>query len=175
MKDICAHGDHQDVGELEIVEYLIGGYRFGAPRHHVIDSDSWHPNYLNPILSEDKAIMGTMLYRGEPILVIDLRHLFSMDQESDISTALFYTVVKYNDILFTILHDGFLGISQAPPKHFRLFKSLYVLGVRWLSGIIIFDEYLVIMLNLEALSTVSHAARNISNQTALPSFIGRIP
>jgi chemotaxis signal transduction protein len=154
MKDICEYGDHQDAGDLEIVEYSISGCRFGVHKHHVVDSDTWHPNYLRPVSCEDQAVLGTMLYRGEPIFTIDLRQLFALDQETETSAAPFYMVVKYEETLFTILHDGFLGTCQAPPKRFRFFKSLYVLGVKWLSGVVLFDEYLVIMLNLEALSNM---------------------
>ena len=151
MKAICESADHQDATDLEIIEYSIGGYRFGVQRHCVVDSDNWHPNYLRPVCCEDQAVLGTMLYRGEPTFTVDLRQLFFPDQELPTSAAPFYTVVKYEETLFTILHDGLLGTFEAPLKHFKLFKSLYVLGVKWLSGIIIFDDYLVIMLNLEAL------------------------
>ena len=152
MKDICEYADQSDADKLEIAEYAIGGYRFGVQKHRIVDFDTWHPNYLKPVRCEDEAVLGTMLYRGEPIFTIDLRYLFFPDRESAIATAPYYTVVEYEETLFTILHDGFLGIWEVPSQRFKHFKSLYVLGVKWLSGVMVFDEYLVIMLSLEALS-----------------------
>jgi chemotaxis signal transduction protein len=154
MKDSCEKADHSDTDDLEIAEYSIGGYRFGVQKHRIVDFDTWYPNYLKPVRCEDEAVLGTMLYRGEPIFTIDLRLLFFPDHEPTIAAAPFYTVVKYEETLFTILHDGFLGICEAPLQRIKLFKSLYVLGVKWLSGVIIFDDYLVIVLSLEALSNM---------------------
>jgi len=170
MKEICMPTDPQDATDLEILEYSLGGYRFGVQRHCVIDSDNWYANYLRPIRCEDQAVLGTMLYRGEPIFAVDLRQLFFSDQELITSAAPFYTVVKYEETLFTILHDGFLGTFEAPLKSFKFFKSLYVLGVKWLNGVIIFDEYLVIMLNLAALSNMFAKIENKRQQEISSKF-----
>jgi chemotaxis signal transduction protein len=170
MKEICMSTDPQDATDLEIMEYSLGGYRFGVQRHCVVDSDNWYANYLRPLHCEDQVVLGTMLYRGEPIFTVDLRQLFFFDQELITSAAPFYTVIKYEETLFTILHDGFLGTTEAPLKRFKFFKSLYVLGIKWLSGVILFDEYLVIMLNLEALSNMFTKVENQRQQEISSPF-----
>ena len=174
MKEICVSTDPQDATDLEIMEYSLGGYRFGVQRHCVVDSDNWYANYLKPIRCEDQAVLGTMLYRGEPIFAVDLRQLFFFDQELITSAAPCYTMVKYEETLFTILHDGCLGTFEAPLKHFKFFKSLYVLGVKWFSGVIIFDEYLVIILNLKALSNMFARVENKRQQEMSPQFTSEL-
>ncbi len=170
MSDIYEHGDHKPDDDLEIVECFIGNYRFGVQRDHVVDSGTWHPNYLGPTDCEDKAVLGTMMYGGEPIFTIDLQRLFSLESSSKPSTAPLYMVVKHDGILFAILLDGFLGLCQVPLKCLRSFTSLYVLGVRWLSGLAIFDDYLVLMVDLEALSSMLSTLGDKSHAETVSHF-----
>ena len=152
MNDMGEHGDHQEADELEIVELCIDIYRFGVRKPHIVDADVWHPNYLRPAPCENGGVVGTMLYRGEPIYVIDLRQLLFVDQENEPATPSSYTVIKYEQTLLTILHDGLLGLCHAPLQDYRSCQSLYVLGIKSLKGMYILDDHILFELNLAALS-----------------------
>lgn len=152
MNDMDEHGDHQEADELEIVEFCIDIYRFGVRKHHIVDADVWHPNYLRPVHCENRGVVGTMLYRGEPIYVIDWRQLLFVDQENEPVEPSSYTVIKYEETLLTILHDGLLGLCHAPLQQFRSCQSIYVLGIKSLKGIYILDDHLLFELSLKALS-----------------------
>ena len=170
MNDTGDHGDHQEANELEMVEFCIDSYRFGVRKDHVVDADGWHPNYLRPARCTNKGVLGTMLYRGESIYVIDLRQMLFVDQENEPAEASFYTVIKYEGMLLTILHDGLLGLCHAPSQHYRSCQSLYVLGRKCLKGIYVLDDHLLFKLSLMALSEMLRLEGDAFQQEASSYF-----
>ena len=170
MNDMGEHGDHQDANELEIVEFCINSYRFGVRKHHVVDADVWHANYLRPARCENRSVLGTMLYRGEPIYVIDLRQLLFADHESELAEPSSYTVIKYEETLLTILHDGLLGLCRAPFKHYRSCQSFYVSGIKSLKGIYILEDHLLFKLSVTALSEMLRIEGDVFQQEAASYF-----
>ena len=170
MNDMAEHGDHQEADELEIVEVCIDIYRFGIRKDHIVDADVWHPNYLRPAQCENEAVVGTMLYRGEPIYVIDLRQLLFVEQENEPPEPSSYTVIKYEETLLTLLHDGLLGLCHAPLQDYRSNQSIYVLGTKSLKGMYILDDHLLFELSLTALSQMLRLEGDPSQQEASSYF-----
>lgn len=143
--------------EIEFLECCIGGYRFGMLTSQVVHSDAWRSDYLDPIPGMPIGVVGQTRWGGQWIPVIDLRQLFCLDTELDLSDAQMFLVADDHDDRFILLIDGLISIQSMPLTTFKSFTSLYVSDVRWLRGAMIFDDAVVPMLDVEALNAHSQA------------------
>ena len=73
------------------------------------------------------------------------------------SDALMFLVAEDHDVGLILLIDGLIDIRCVPSTAFKSFISIYVSDVRWLSGAMIFDEAVIPMLDVEALTTHGQA------------------
>lgn len=140
-----------DSPTTEFLECCIGGYRFGIPTSQVLYTDSWCITYLDPIPKVVNGVLGHTLFDGRSIPVIDLRQLFCLDAELGHPDAQMFLVTEHQDDWFALLIDGLMSIQCMPLNTFKSFTSLYVSGVRWLSGACVLGDGVVTILDLEAL------------------------
>jgi chemotaxis signal transduction protein len=95
-------------------------------------------------------VIGTAFFNGYAIPVVAVRKLFRL--EEDLSKAEPQSmVVSHEGSLFVLLLEGFLSIEPVFKAAFQSFSSLYVPGVRWLSGVFILEDRAIPMLDLKSL------------------------
>ena len=140
------------------MECAIGGYRVGVFVSNIIGTDKWEPDYLTRLPSRAPAVLGTVLYNGDAIPVVALEKLFHLEQDSPGAEPLISMVVSHDRGLLVLLLDGLLSIEPVSRAAFQSFSSLYVSGVRWLSGMFILEDRAVPMLDLKSLFEMTTAA-----------------
>jgi chemotaxis signal transduction protein len=118
---------------------------------NVIETDVWTPEFLTPLPGAPVGIAGTIFFDGHAITVLDLRHLFRSDQDPSESEMPMVMVVHYGSTPFAILVDGLIGLHEVPREAIRSFTSLYVEGIKWLSGVAILADRAISILDLQAL------------------------
>ena len=136
---------------ITLLECGIGGCRFGVTTSHVIETGEWTPGFLTPLPGAPAGIVGTIFFDGHAIVVLDLRQLFWPDDKWSESDAPMVMVIQYGPTPFAILVDGLIGIHDVPRDAIRSFTSLYVWGVKWLSGGAILADRAISILDLEML------------------------
>ena len=136
---------------VTLLECGIGGCRFGVTTSHVIETGEWTPDFLTPLPGAPTGVAGTIFFDGHAIVVLDLRQLFWLDDKWSASDASMVMVVQYGPTPFAILVDGLIGIHDVPRDAIRSFTSLYVWGVKWLSGSAILADRVISILDLKML------------------------
>lgn len=137
--------------DAEVLECGIGGCRFGVFVSDVIETDDWTPDYLTRVPSSSPAVLGTVFFNGYVTPVVAVRKLFRLEEDFPKEESLQSMVVSHEGHLFVLLLDGFLSIEPVSKAAFQSFRSLYVPGVRWLSGVFILKDRVVPMLDLKSL------------------------
>ncbi len=138
------------ISDSTVLECGSGGCRFGVWVSDVADTDVWVPDFLAPSPRYSESILGTLFYDGTSIPVVNLRQLFCPEEPLP-NTDLMSIVVSYQSHLFVLLVDGFISLAPVSKESFRSFISLYVCGVKWLSGAFILEDRAIPMLDLPAL------------------------
>lgn len=136
---------------ITLLECGIGGCRFGVTTSHVVETGEWSPDFLTPLPGAPAGVVGTIFFDGHAIVVLDLRQLFRLDDNGSEADAPMVMVVQYGSTPFAILVDGLIGIHDVPRAAIRSFTSLYVWGVKWLSGSAILADRAISILDLQML------------------------
>ncbi len=103
-----------DTNEVEMLELVMGGQRFAINVLKVRQLKTYDPKIITAIHLPDvhPAVMGTLLFRGEPAVVIDLCQYLSLEQKGDGEAPQVIVVCEFNNVVHGFLVDGLDQIDR---------------------------------------------------------------
>ena len=92
--------------EVEIIEFYLGKQSFGINVAKVKQIVQFEDNLLTKIPETHPAVLGTFLYRGTTIPLIDLNAALHRDNSDDGTTRRLVLVSEFNNTINSFLIDG---------------------------------------------------------------------
>ncbi|MCB0320666.1 MAG: chemotaxis protein CheV [Bdellovibrionales bacterium] len=141
--------------EVEFLEFAIGSLRCGVNVAKVRQVLLFQPEETCPLPGSPRAgVLGTMLFRDEPVLVVDLGgflHIQSQSETTDSHRRLILAL-EFNQRVTAFLVDSVSQIRKVSWADFETGKqSGVVSNDTWITGTVTLDQSIMMILDFEAI------------------------
>jgi two-component system chemotaxis response regulator CheV len=134
--------------ELELIEYIVGGNRFGLPIEMV--NEIIQPLSVTKIPQSHEYVEGIIQLRGEVFPVIDFRSLLGGGKEEGQQKFIVSTVEGEN-VVFHV--DDVLQIHKVLPSTIEEPTDLYEGDRLPITGVVKFEESMMLLMDYGKLLT----------------------
>jgi two-component system chemotaxis response regulator CheV len=137
--------------EVEFLEFFVGGSRFGVNVAKVIQTVVWDQEQLTRLPGASGGVLGTMLFRNRPMLVVDLRTFLQLHDRSHDPEKRLLLVTEFNQTTFGFVIDEIAGIRRVSWEAFQPLDTAGLGTIPCVTGAALTEECIVLILDLEAL------------------------
>ncbi len=140
--------------EVEVFEFNLAGQHYGVNVAKVNQIVQREQLTITRADCPPNGVLGSITFRGQPIMVIDLRQILGIyDEEPDPSRALML-VTQFNDQIVAFAIDGAERIHRVSWKSFEPISSNFAQENPYVNGIIRLEDRLILILDLEYILTL---------------------
>ncbi len=134
--------------EVEVFEFNLAGQHYGVNVAKVNQIVQREQLTITRADCPPNGVLGSITFRGQPIMVIDLRQILGIyDEEPDPSRALML-VTQFNDQIVAFAIDGAERIHRVSWKSFEPISSNFAQENPYVNGIIRLEDRLILILDL---------------------------
>lgn len=151
---------------VDFVEFYIGNASYGINILKVKQILVYNPEALTRLDNAPSEVMGSIYFRGKPILLIDLAK--ALDLESDPSANKCVLASEFNSYSTAFLIDGVNRIHRGSWEQFQPMRSIVGTDSS-VTGTITVNDVVIQILDLEDL--MAKICPNISIQASEPDLI----
>ena len=140
--------------EVEIFEFNLGGQHYGVNVAKVSQIVQRDQVTITRADLPPPGVLGSITYRGKPIMTLDLREILGIDGEPVDPSRGLMLVSQFNEqtIAFTI--DGAERIHRVSWKNFEPINNALSHENPYVNGIIRLEDRLILVLDLEYILTM---------------------
>ncbi|EDY80516.1 CheW-like domain protein [Verrucomicrobiia bacterium DG1235] len=140
--------------EVEVFEFNLAGQHYGVNVAKVNQIIQREQLTITRADCPPNGVLGSITFRGQPIMVIDLRAILGIyDEAPDPSRALML-VTQFNDQIVAFAIDGAERIHRVSWQSFEPISSNFAQENPYVNGIIRLEDRLVLILDLEYILTL---------------------
>lgn len=140
--------------EVEVFEFNLAGQHYGVNVAKVNQIIQREQLTITRADCPPNGVLGSITFRGKPIMVIDLRSILGIyEEEPDPSRALML-VTQFNDQVVAFAIDGAERIHRVSWQSFEPISSNFAQENPYVNGIIRLEDKLILVLDLEYILTL---------------------
>lgn len=135
--------------EVEIFEFTLEGQSFGinvAKVQQILRRDSVKTTRLD---FSPPSVVGSILFRGKPVLLIDLKQKLSIESKSQDSGRQLILVTEFNQITSAFVVDGAQRIHRVSWKQIEPMQEVLAFGATYATGVVRLDDRIMIIIDFE--------------------------
>lgn len=140
--------------EVEIFEFNLGGQSYGVNVAKVSQIVRRDQVTITRADIPPPGVLGSITYRGKPIMTLDLREILAIEGESVDSSRALMLVAQFNEQTIAFAIDGAERIHRVSWKNFEPINNGLSHENPYVNGIIRLDDRLILVLDLEYILTI---------------------
>lgn len=140
--------------EVEVFEFNLGGHCYGVNVAKVNQIVQREQVKVTRVDLPPHGVLGTMPFRGKPIMALDLRAILGIHDEVEDTGRSLMLVTHFNDQTVAFAIDGAERIHRISWERFEPISSSTAQENPYVTGIIRLKEKLVLVLDLEYILTL---------------------